>query len=53
MRLDDDLVLFFGPFVLADVGVEMVVPALSALLADSARKVLGDEAPIFGSVAFD
>ena len=53
MSLYDDLVLLFRPLVLADAGVEVVVPALAALLADPARQVLGDEAPILGPVAFD
>lgn len=53
MGLNDDLILFFRPFVFADVRVQMVMPSLSALLADSAREMLGDEAPILGSMAFD
>lgn len=53
VRLNDDLILLLGPFVLADVGVEVVVPALSALLADPSGQVFGHEAPILGPVALD
>ena len=53
MRLDDGLVLVFRPSLLLYVGVEVVVPTLAALLADPARQVLGDEAPILGPMAFD
>lgn len=53
MRLDDGPIFLLRPTFLADVGVEMVVPPLPALLADPARKVLGNEAPIFGPVGLD
>ena len=53
VRLDDDPIFLLRPTFLADVGVEMVVPPLSALLADPSGKVLGDEAPILGSVCLD
>ena len=50
MSIDDDLILLISPLVLADVRVQVVVPTLSALLADAARQLLGDEAPVFGAV---
>lgn len=53
MRLDDGPIFLLRPTFLADVGVEMVVPPLSALLADPARQVLGNEAPILGPVGLD
>lgn len=53
MCLNDDLILLLRPFVLTDVRVEVVVPALSTLLPDPARQVLGHEAPILRAVAFD
>lgn len=53
MCLNDDLILFLRPFILADVRVEMVVPALSTLLAYPTRKVFGHKAPILRAVAFD
>jgi hypothetical protein len=37
----------------ADVGVEVVVPALAALLAVPPVKVLGDERPALGAVLLD
>ena len=53
MSIDDDLILLISPLVLADVRVQVVVPTLSALLADAARQLLGDEAPVFGAVFLD
>ena len=43
-------VLIFGPGTLVDMGVEMVVPALAALLAYASGQVLGDKGPLLGSV---
>ena len=37
LRLEDDLFLLFSPRVLADAGVEVVVPTLPALLSRPAR----------------
>ena len=53
MGLHDDLVLMSGPAVLADVGVEVVVPPLPALLPDAARQLLRDVAPVLGPTLFD
>lgn len=53
MRLDDGPIFLLRPTFLADVGVEMVVPPLSALLADPPRQVLGNEAPILWPVGLD
>ena len=33
--LNDSVILFFSPLVLLDIWVQMVVPSLTALLADS------------------
>ena len=53
MSIDDDLILLLSPLVLADVRVQVVVPTLSALLADAARQLLSNEAPVFGAVFLD
>lgn len=53
MRVDDDLVLLFAPLVLADVWVQVVVPAFSALLSDASWQLLSDQAPIFGAMLLD
>lgn len=48
--LVDDPVLFLGPRGLLHLRVEVVVPALAALLADAPLQVLGDDRPALGSV---
>jgi hypothetical protein len=53
VSLNYGLVLLLGPAILADVRVEVVVPALSALLSDAPRQLLGDVAPVFGAVLLD
>lgn len=53
VRLDDDPIFLLRPTLLADARVEMVVPPFSALLANPAREVLGNKAPILGSVGLD
>ena len=50
MGLNDGFILFLGPAFLFDVRVEVVMPPLSTLLADSAREVFGDVGPIFCSM---
>lgn len=50
MGLDYGPVLFVSPSLLLDVWVEVVVPPLSALLADPARQMLGDVGPVLGPV---
>ena len=50
MGLDDDLVLFVSPFLFVDLGAEVVVPSLAALLSYSSWEVLGDITPIFSAV---
>ena len=47
---DDDFVFEFAPLVLLDVRVQVVVPPLSALLADPAFEALGNETPVLGPV---
>lgn len=49
MALDYDLVFPLRPLLLVDIGIEVVVPSLSTLLADSPQQVLGDGAPVLGS----
>lgn len=46
-------VFLFSPALLLDVGVQMVVPSLSALLAYTAWKILRDVAPVSCSVFID
>mmetsp|Transcript_30730 Transcript_30730/g.98142 ORF Transcript_30730/g.98142 Transcript_30730/m.98142 type:complete len:265 (-) Transcript_30730:105-899(-) len=46
-------VLLLGPGVPPDVGVEVVVPSLTALLADTAGQLLRDERPLLGAVLLD
>lgn len=53
MRLVDDAVLLLGPRCLLHLRVEVVVPALAALLADAALEVLGDHRPALGTVLLD
>ena len=50
MSLYDGVVFFLGPPFLSDLRVEMVVPALSALLADPPWQALGDVGPVLGTV---
>jgi len=52
MGLDDDAILLLTPFLLDDLGVEVVVPSLAALLPDPARKVLRYKTPIFRTKLF-
>jgi len=52
VSLNDDMIFFIVPSFLADVGVQVIMPSLSALLADSARELLGDVAPVFRTVLF-
>ena len=53
MSLNDGTILFRGPFVLLDVWVQMIVPALATLLTNSSRECLCDVAPIFCAKFFD
>lgn len=53
VRLVDDPVLFLGPRRLLHLRVEVVVPALAALLADTTLQVLGDHRPALRSVLLD
>ena len=51
--LEDDVVLLRGPGRLFDAGVEVVVPALAALLSDAALEVARDEGPALWAVLVD
>lgn len=53
VRLVDNAVLLLGPRRLLHLRVEVVVPALAALLADAALQVLGDHRPALGAVLLD
>lgn len=51
--LTDNAVLLLSPAGLLYLGVEMVVPALTALLPQPALQVLGDQRPLLCAVLFD
>lgn len=50
VSLNDDFIFFIVPTLLADIGIEVIVPSLSALLAYTSRKLFGDVAPVFRTV---
>ena len=50
MQLNYWFIFLRCPFVLFDVGVQMVVPSFSALLSDSARKSLCNLTPVLCSI---
>ena len=50
---EQDPLFLFGPVHFLDFGIEVVVPSLSALLADALRQVLGDHGPLLGADLFD
>ena len=50
---EEDPLFVVHPFLLADAGVEVVMPALPALLAQAALDGLGDEGPPLGAVLLD
>ena len=50
MKSEDFLIFFLSPLVLLYVGVEVIVPALSALLPYTAWQELSDLRPILGPV---
>lgn len=50
MEVQNFLVLFFGPPILLDIWVQVVVPTLSALLADSAFEVVCNLAPVLRAI---
>ena len=53
MSFNDSEVFFFGPTLLLDIGIEMVVPSLPTLLTDTARKVLCNVTPISRAIFTD
>ena len=53
VRVDDGLVLLRRPFVLLDVRVQVIVPALAALLTNAPGKCLCDVAPVFSAELTD
>lgn len=50
MSLVDDEIFVWGPGRLLDVWIEVVVPALSALLPETALQVLGHHRPLLVAV---
>jgi hypothetical protein len=50
MKIKYLLVFFFGPTIFLDVWIQVVVPALSALLADSAFEIVCNLAPVLGAI---
>ena len=50
MKVKYLLVFFFGPTIFFDVWIQVVVPALSALLADSAFEIVCNLAPVLGAI---
>ena len=50
---NNDALLFHAPGIAVDLGVELVVPPLSALLANAAREEGGDEAPLPLAILLD
>lgn len=50
---EEDPLLVVHPLLLTDAGVEVVMPALPALLAKPALDGLGDEGPPLGAVLLD
>lgn len=53
VRVDDGLVLLRRPFVLLDVWIQVIVPALAALLTNAPGKGLCDVAPVFSAELTD
>lgn len=53
MEVNDLSIFLFSPFVIFNVRIEVIVPSLSALLTDSARKVRSDLAPVFSPMLKD
>lgn len=53
MQLHDEHIFLDRPFTLRNVWVQVVVPSLTTLLADTAGKALGDIGPIFGALLGD
>ena len=49
VQLDDQKVFFHGPLALADIRVQVVVPALATLLTDAPRQAFGDMGPVAGA----
>ncbi len=50
IKVKNFLVFFFGPPILLDVWVQVVMPALSALLSNSAFEVVCNLAPVLGAI---
>ena len=53
MKFQNSLVLLFRPSVLLDVRVQVVVPPLTALLADASGQVLSNLAPVLRTLLLD
>lgn len=50
MRIDDDAILILSPFTLIYVWIEVVIPALAALLAQATVELTRDKGPLLVSV---
>ena len=50
VQFDDLGVLLNSPLPLANVWVQVVVPALTALLANASRQAFGNLSPVFGAL---
>lgn len=46
----EGVVFLFGPFVLVDLRVQVVVPPFTTLLSDSILKLPGNDGPVFGPI---
>jgi len=53
MQGDKQAVFFSGPRVFADVGVQMVMPSLTALFSDTTRQMRCNESPFHRAVGVD
>jgi hypothetical protein len=53
VSFENNVVFLWCPRVLPDVGIQVIVPPLTALLADSSIEMGGDRRPIFGTMCSD
>ena len=53
MHRKDQSVFFLRPLLLPDVGIQMIVPPLSALLANAPRESCSDGTPVLSTVLFN
>ena len=50
VSLDYGLVLVLSPSLFFYIGVQVVMPTLTTLLADAAGEIFCDETPVFGAI---